>query len=243
MDNKGFFAIIPSSVRYDKSIPPAAKLLYAEITATCDDAGVCWAKNEYFCELYGASMRSVQLWISALVDAGYLVRSIQYAEDGKTILNRCLALGNIAKNIAPPPCRILHDPHAKIYMTPMQKFTPPHEKNCAVNIESNIKENIPPLSPMGGNNQDPLAESSLSGESKQSLQEWIEYKRERRQAYKPQGIKALVAITEKKAREYGDQAVVDIIVQSMASGYQGIMWDRLKTTSAAPQQRQRRVYE
>ena len=40
MDNPGFFAILPASVRYDRRLKPAEKIFYAEITSLADEAGV-----------------------------------------------------------------------------------------------------------------------------------------------------------------------------------------------------------
>lgn len=34
-----YWAVLPACVRYDASLPPNAKLLYAEISALCDDVG------------------------------------------------------------------------------------------------------------------------------------------------------------------------------------------------------------
>ena len=63
--------------------------------------------------------------------------------------------------------------------------------------------------------------------------EWIAYKTERRDAYKEQGLKALLRQLENNANTYGDQAVCGVIDDSMANGWKGLFFDRLKT--AQPQ--------
>ena len=93
MENqKNYYAIIPSYVRYDKDLPPNAKLLYGEITALCNEKGYCWATNEYFANLYGVSKTSISIWISKLVEKEYIYSEIEYKEGTKEILNRYLKL-------------------------------------------------------------------------------------------------------------------------------------------------------
>ncbi len=88
--NKGYIAIIPAVVRYDKDLKPSEKLLFGEISALMDSKGFCWASNKYFAELYGVAIETVSRWITHLVKKGYVKSKIVYAEDGKTVLQRKL---------------------------------------------------------------------------------------------------------------------------------------------------------
>ena len=90
--NKGYYAIIPANVRYDKSLTPNAKLLYGEITALCNEKGYCWAGNDYFAGLYNVSKTSISKWVSALRDCGYINIQLEYAEGTKQILHRYITL-------------------------------------------------------------------------------------------------------------------------------------------------------
>ena len=85
MNAPSFYAVIPANVRYDKTIPANAKLLYGEITALCNKEGYCWATNGYFAELYDVSETSISKWISSLVKAGYICLEID-KEKGNTRL-------------------------------------------------------------------------------------------------------------------------------------------------------------
>ena len=70
---KSYYAVIPAFVRYSKEVSNGAKLLYAEITALCNEKGYCWATNAYFAELYGKSGDTIGRWISELARAGFIL--------------------------------------------------------------------------------------------------------------------------------------------------------------------------
>lgn len=77
------------------------------------------------------------------------------------------------------------------------------------------KNNISPLTP-------------LTGELRQATERWLAYKKERGQTYQQVGLETLVKKIQKSADQYGDAAIINLIDESIASRYQGIIWDRLK---------------
>ena len=91
---RSYYAILPANVRYDKNITPNAKLLYAEITALCNDKGYCWAGNAYFAELYGVTKTSISNWISSLQKNGYIDVQLIYKENSKEIQSRHISITN-----------------------------------------------------------------------------------------------------------------------------------------------------
>ena len=62
----------------------------------------------------------------------------------------------------------------------------------------------------------------------QAVENWLEYKKEKRQSYQPRGKSTLLKTIDRKAKEFGDKAVIEAIEETMANGYQGIVWDYLK---------------
>ena len=60
------------------------------------------------------------------------------------------------------------------------------------------------------------------------LEEWFKYKMERREPYKEQGMKTLLRQLENNSQKFGDQAVAELIDDSMANGWKGIIFERLK---------------
>jgi uncharacterized phage protein (TIGR02220 family) len=101
---KSYYAIIPANVRYDKDLPPNAKLLYGEITALCNEKGYCWAGNSYFSELYGKNKSTIARWIQKLEEKGYITREVIYKEGSREIENRYMRICNegIGKNATTP---------------------------------------------------------------------------------------------------------------------------------------------
>ena len=71
-ETPNFYAILPATVRYDNSLKPIERLLYAEITSLCNKYGYCYASSSYFAELYEMRRESISRCISHLEKAGYI---------------------------------------------------------------------------------------------------------------------------------------------------------------------------
>lgn len=111
------------------------------------------------------------------------------------------------------------------------------EANCKTNSNANVSrldknredknredKNIPPKSPQGGNEE---VDIPFSGVLLDAFREWLSYKAEKRQPYKPRGLKSLITQVQRYAEQFGDFATANAIMDSMASNYQGIVFDRL----------------
>lgn len=68
---------------------------------------------------------------------------------------------------------------------------------------------------------------NLSPPLKDKFAEWMQYKLERKEIYQPTGLRNLISEVSSNAKKYGDARVINIISQSMANGWKGIIWDRL----------------
>lgn len=128
MEKKGYYAIIPASVRYDVRLTPNAKLLYGEITALSNEKGYCWASNDYFAGLYEVSKTSISKWVSALRDAGHITIQLHYKEGTKHILHRYI--------------RYVNDPIEEMLPTYITKVKDPIEDKLIDNNTSNTTINI-----------------------------------------------------------------------------------------------------
>ncbi|WP_300753757.1 helix-turn-helix domain-containing protein [uncultured Brachyspira sp.] len=72
MNNKNYYTIIPSSIRYDKRLKSLSKLIYGEIAALTNDKGYCWANNNYFAEIYSVSKDTISRSVKQLEKYNYI---------------------------------------------------------------------------------------------------------------------------------------------------------------------------
>ena len=78
-----YWGRIPAEVRYDKSLPAAARLLYAEFDALSRKQGYCWASNSYFADLYDVDVATVSKWIKKLADNDHITMAVRPEEGNR----------------------------------------------------------------------------------------------------------------------------------------------------------------
>jgi len=71
-----------------------------------------------------------------------------------------------------------------------------------------------------------IKEKKYIKELEDALLQWIEYKKSRNESYKEVGFRALLTRIDDYVKLYGENAVIDAITQSIANGYQGIVWNQ-----------------
>lgn len=100
-EQPNYYAILPSSVRYDNRLKANEKLLYSEITALSNKTGLCYATNKYFADLYEVENETISRWISHLKELNYIDIEIVYKNDTKEIDKRIIKINGIPidKNI------------------------------------------------------------------------------------------------------------------------------------------------
>lgn len=68
----------------------------------------------------------------------------------------------------------------------------------------------------------------FSETAKAKIEEWLQYKKERKETYQPTGLKSLLTQIENNISAHGEQRVINLITECMGQGYKGIIWDKLK---------------
>ena len=155
----GYWAILPATVRYDRKLPAAAKLLYAEISSLAETTGFCFAGNDYFMQLYSISERTLQRHLKALEAGGHITI---VDGDGGSGRRKIYAGAN--------PLRENPDKNDGVAVGTPSKMSPNPDKNVAATLyNKNINKNPP--SPPGGE-RDPEPKKKRSRSEPKDQPEW-----------------------------------------------------------------------
>lgn len=90
-------------------------------------------------------------------------------------------------------------------------------------IKKRVSKDTPKETP-----EDIISQYDFSEAMVVKIKEWLRYKSERRETYKSTGLTALLNRVSQKSGEYGENPVMALMDESMANGWRGIIWDRLK---------------
>ena len=100
--------------------------------------------------------------------------------------------------------------------------------------QEELKNNNPPLSPLG----EMVDETGYTKTLKDKLHDWLRYKSEKKQSYKPTGFKTLLKKIDDVVKSAGEQAVINAIDASMSNNYQGLFFDKfIIDTTSIPKQK------
>lgn len=94
-EKPGYYAVIPSQVRYCKELKYPERLLYGEITSLLNKEGYCFASNRYFAELYEVIPGTISRWINHLQKLGF-IKVILIKNENKQIIQRRIYITDIS---------------------------------------------------------------------------------------------------------------------------------------------------
>ena len=154
---------------------------------------------------------------------GGVAKASKYREEDSTVVaNAIKSVANASKNIANA---------SKDVASACQGVAKVKEK---VKVKD---KDIPPISPLTvcGMSADDLETLGVVRKVAEKLSEWITSRLEQGDPITETGLKSLVSIAKDKISKHGADAVAQLITECMASGYKGIVWDRLeKARSGTP---------
>ena len=204
---KNRYSQIPNSVIHDKDLSDGDYRLLILLYSFPNN----WKINqEYLAQKVRCNKRNVNSKLKRIKEAGYL--EIQKNIDKKKKeVDFIYVLKE--KNIMS-----VDDVSVGDYMSVDDVSVGDVHNNTNIN-NTNNKENI------NNNIREQFFENEILNET---INDWIKYKKEKRDSYKEQGLKSLITQIKNNIKKYGEEKVINIIIESMANNYQGIVWNRLE---------------
>ena len=185
----------------------------------------CYLTNKHLADATNTNERTITRAITKLQGAGMLTVEVNQKKNklkSPRLLTLTEATYRAIEEINQPIDKMstgLYDLSTKC-LQPIDKMSigAIDKMSTKESILENSNKNITPYSPP----------CDFSPALSEAFIDWIVYKKERRESYKETGYKNLVTQVRKSATTYGDTAVIEQIRNSIASGYRGITFDRLK---------------
>lgn len=152
-------------------------------------------------------------------------------EDGTAVANSSTAVANASNPVANPSNPVAN---------PSKDVASAYQSVAKVKVKEKVKvkdKDIPPISPLTvcGMSADDLETLGVVRKVAEKLSEWITSRLEQGDPITETGLKSLASIAKDKISKHGADAVAQLITECMASGYKGIVWDRLeKARSGTP---------
>lgn len=77
MENPNYYAILTAEIRYDKTLNPIEKLLFAELTALTNKYWFCFATNDYLANIFDRNKLTISRIIARLWEKWYIKIDIE----------------------------------------------------------------------------------------------------------------------------------------------------------------------
>lgn len=118
-----------------------------------------------------------------------------------------------------------HDSHT--IPTPIEEEVKEREEG-----KKNKKKDNTPLPPAGGTDTKAKLRAvwdrfNFEPDLHRAVKDWIKYKTEKGQAYKPTGLNSFLVQVQKHAQKHGNKIIIELINDCMANNWAGVAWDRL----------------
>ena len=218
--------------------------MLVEIDSLDNDRG-CWAQNKHFAEFLDIGERRVQSIIKSLKEKGYITIGFTYKPGTKEIERRVIRVSanypralveGGEENDTTPGEENVTTPGEENVAEVVKESSQGGEEKCAENntipnkaLSINSKDSKGKAAvKAAANTPDPdFSKTNFSIRMIAKIEEWLQYKKERRETYKPTGLASLITEIQNNVNRFGEQPVIDLIGTCMANGYRGIIFDRL----------------
>lgn len=226
MKNDNYFTVQGFMVN-DLKLSGTELMTYAIIYGFSQD-GESWFKGSrpYIASCMNVSLPTVDKALKGLESKGLIIHDTYASEKGYTGYKYRAVISAIGKETLPLK-NLEGGSKETLGGTPKETLGGVVKNLYPININNtNIDNNI-------GNKKrfsakEAILGCELSENLKQSLTEWVDYKKQRKETYTEIGFKKLLTEVKNKQSMYGDVAIIDAIESSMMNNYKGISWWNLE---------------
>lgn len=224
MDNG--FIITPKSALFDSKLcKPNIREFYSLIYSLSRQEGYCFASNTYFAHALNMDACTISKWVSRLKRLNYITVEYITADGTNNITQRKL----YPQVLSETPIPIAATDKGILFETPIpyccksQGGIDANAKYNKINLKDKLKDK-------GNKKASPSVEPPFTGKMLDKVNEWLQYKQERRQSYKPTGLAALYKQLQNEAEKHGENFVISVIDKSIVNNWQGLFFDGSKAT-------------
>lgn len=218
-DFKGVW--IPKEIWLAEDIGWSAKMLLVEIDSLATN-GECFASNDYLGQFFGLGKDRISRLVSELKEKGYIEVELVYKVGTKQIEKRRITTMGYRRKCLQGIGENTNTPHGEKTDTPIGENTKDINTDVINTSLINTREKKPAAST-------PAPELNFGAELQEAYSDWLKYKAERKEKYTPTGRKSLETQLLNNVKEHGEAAVAALIRECMASGWKGIIFEKLKT--------------
>lgn len=237
---------MPKEVLNLRGISFIQKGILSQIVSLSSSTGECWATDMYFAELFQIERSNVNRLIKSLAELGYISVFTDKQHGNKRTITPCVDLTQPLVSIQHNPCVDLIQGLCQNDTTPCvdliqgsiimyenkelkqneNKIDKATFENFSENSENaengNAQKSEDAKTPTKTRKQKatevfPEIPSEWSPELVEIFSQWLAFKAEKGDKYKPLGLKALI----KKVNRYSEQAVIWAFDDAMSKNYQG----------------------
>ena len=202
-------------------LSPFEEIFFYRLIVNCDDYGRMDArpailKAKHFPLKERLALRDVQSALQKLADTG------------------CVRLYEVERK--PYLCLPTWEVHQRVRNS-KSKYPAPSDGN-PLSIDRESLTSAPVIQSNPNPNPNPKtredALSGFDGELRLKLEEWLRYKAERKESYKPTGLKSFTTQVQNQRKTHSDREICVLIDECMSNGWKGIIWDKLKAPKQNP---------
>lgn len=180
---------------------------------------------QYLAEWTNTSKRTIITTLKSLVEKGLILKEEEIKNGVKFCKYRAVVNFTGGEEISPGVVKNFHRGGEEIS---------PNNNRDNIDRYNSKKENIKEKEEFISLINDFVEVNKYSITTKNSIIEWLDYKKERKNKYTQIGFSKLLSQIKKCIDKHGEQAFSELVDKCIASGYQGLIFDILEKKTNKP---------